>query len=194
MQCTIQRAAHRIDSMHALHRFAGLFWRNQPHGHVNAAYYEDTFLRFHLASHIRNELAVARVDVARLQRASKSPGHSTGGSGNDIIDRGGMSFGKFGGIDLVVLGNRTVDAKGHRMRFTRQLSDAQRASLSFDANFGNVDYIGHGRLQSRSEQSKHELQTGFLLDSYPTSQNTPDQLSIQCSNHRKRVISAYSNR
>jgi hypothetical protein len=29
------------------------------------------------------------------------------------------------------------------LRFTRQISDAQRAHLSLDADLGNIDHVGH---------------------------------------------------
>jgi hypothetical protein len=104
--------------MHPLHGLAALFRRHQPHGHVDAAYYEHAFLRFHLAGYFPHELPVARIDVTRFQRASEGAEHSTGSRSDHVVDRGGMRLGKFGGIDLVVLGYGPVNAKDHRLRFT----------------------------------------------------------------------------
>src|SRR4029077_9012415 len=75
MQCAIQRAAHGVEAVHAFHGAAVLFLRRQPHGHVDAAYDEHTFLGFHLTGHFSHELPVARIDVTRLQRASEGAEH-----------------------------------------------------------------------------------------------------------------------
>jgi len=92
MQCAIQRAAHGVEAVHAFHGAAVLFLRRQPHGHVDAAYDEHTFLRLYLAGHFPNELPVARIDVTRLQRASEGAEHSTSGRSNHVVGRGGMRF------------------------------------------------------------------------------------------------------
>jgi hypothetical protein len=57
-----------------------------------------------------------------------------------------VRLGKFGGIDFVVLGYRSVDAKGYRLRFTGQVGDPKWTNLSLDTNLGNVRDIRHGYL------------------------------------------------
>src|ERR1700730_2987240 len=69
--------------------------------------------------HCSHDLPVARIDLTRIQRASEGAEHSTGGRGDQVVDRGGMRLRKFCRIDFVVLGNGPVDAKDHRLRFTR---------------------------------------------------------------------------
>jgi hypothetical protein len=118
MQCAIQRTAHSVETVHALHGFKGLFWRHQPHSQVDATYYEHAFFCFHLASHFSHELPVARINVTRIQRASEGAQHSTGSRGDHVVDRGGVRLRQFGWVDLVMLGNGPVDAKDYRLRFT----------------------------------------------------------------------------
>src|ERR1700739_1717973 len=113
MQCAIEWAAHGVEAVHAFHGPAVLFLRRQPHGHVDAAYREHTFLGFYLAGHFPNELPVARIDVTRLQRASEGAEHSTSGRSNHVVDRGGVRLPEFRGIDFVVLGYRPVDAEDY---------------------------------------------------------------------------------
>ncbi len=138
MQGSIQRTAHGVDTVHALHGFKGLFRRHQPHRHVDASDDEHAILGFHLASYFSHELPVARIDVTRIQRASESTEHSTGGRGDHVIDRRGVRLRKFGGVDFVVLGYRSVDAKQHGLRFTGQVGDPNRPNFSLNTSFRNV--------------------------------------------------------
>ena len=118
MQCAIEWAAHGVEAVHAFYGSAVLFSRRQPHGHVDAAYDEHTFLRLYLAGHFPNELPVARIDVTRLQRASEGAEHSTSSRSNHVVDRRGVRLLEFRGIDFVVLGYGPVDAEGNLLRFT----------------------------------------------------------------------------
>ena len=80
--------------------------------------------------------------MTRLQRASKGSGESTGGSGDDVVERGGM--GREGVRRyLIVLGDGAVDAEEHGLWFGGQVGAAHRASLALDADFGAVDYVSH---------------------------------------------------
>ena len=135
MQRAIERASHGVKAVHAFHGFKGLFWRHEPHSQVDAPYYEHTFLCFHLASHFPYELPAARIDVTRIQRASEGAEHSTGGRGDQVVDRGGMRLGKFCWIDFVVLGDGPVDAEDDRLRFTGQVGDPNGTNLSLNTGF-----------------------------------------------------------
>jgi hypothetical protein len=86
---------------------------------MDAAYYEHAFVSFHFAGYIRHELPVARINLTRLQRASEGAHHSTRGSGNDVINRCSMGFLQFGGIDLVMFGDRTMNAENYGLRLAR---------------------------------------------------------------------------
>jgi hypothetical protein len=110
--------------MHAFHGIAGLLRSHQLHGDVDAADHQNTFLYFHLTRYFRDELPVARINVTRFQRAPKSAEHSTSCSRYNVVNGGRVGFRELGGIDVVMLGNRTMDAEYNRLRFTRQISNA----------------------------------------------------------------------
>ena len=154
MQGSIQRAAHGVDPVHALNGFKRLFGRDQPHRHMDAPNDEHAFLRFNLASHFPHELPVARIDVTRIQRASESTEHSTGGRGDHVVNRRGVRLRKLGRVDLVVLGYRSVNAEQHGFGFTRQVSDPNRSNFPLNTSFRNVHYIGRGCLLWWSGQYK----------------------------------------
>lgn len=59
---------------------------------MNPANHQDAILGFHFTGHIRGQAPAARVDLARLQRASECSCESTGGRGNDIIQGCGMRW------------------------------------------------------------------------------------------------------
>jgi hypothetical protein len=52
---------------------------------VDPADYQDSLLGFHLSRYVYRQSPIAGIDLARLQRASKSAQHSTSGCGDDII-------------------------------------------------------------------------------------------------------------
>ena len=54
-----------------------------------------------------------------------------------------MRFTQVVGVYAVVSGNRTMDAKGYRMSFTRQIRIAQRPFFSFNSRFSNIGYFCH---------------------------------------------------
>ena len=121
--------------MDALHRGARHRSRRaKSHGHVNPTNDEDAVLGFHLAGDVRREPSAARIDVTRLQRASKGAEHSTGRGRDHVVDRGGVRFGEARRIDLVVLRDRAVHAERHGLRFARQVGDPQRSLEALDAH------------------------------------------------------------
>src|SRR5260370_3828720 len=77
VQGAVEGAVHRIDYMHTLHLLPYPFWRHKVHENVNPADDQDAFLLLHLSGYICCELPVAAVNLARFQRASDGPHHST---------------------------------------------------------------------------------------------------------------------
>jgi hypothetical protein len=141
MQCPVQRASHRVQRVHPLHRIARIVWRDQPQDDVNPADDEDTLLGFNFTNDIRAQLSAARLDLARFQRAAKRAEQSTAGRGDDVVKRRGVRFGERRGIDLVVFGDRAMHAEGDRLRFARQTRDPQRSLHALDVNPGRVDHL-----------------------------------------------------
>jgi hypothetical protein len=105
---------------------------------MDAPYNQNAFLRFDFARYFAHELPVARINVARFQRASKCAEHSTGGGGNHVVDRRSVRVRQLSGIDFVVLGDCTVDAEDHRLRLTGQIGDSNGTDLSLDTSLRNV--------------------------------------------------------
>ena len=106
MECTVERTSHRVDGADAVHGGPLGVRRGQPHRDVNPSNDEHAILGFDLAGHIRGEASAARIDLTRLQRASKGPEHSTG-RGRDVDGRG-VRFGQARRVDLVVLSDHAV--------------------------------------------------------------------------------------
>ena len=106
--------------MHALDGVAHVFGRGEPHRHVNPPDHEHAVFGFDFARHVRAQLAAARVDLARLQRAAKGAEHSTGRRRHDVVERRGVGLGERRRIDFVVLRDRAMHAEDNRLRLTGQ--------------------------------------------------------------------------
>ena len=115
VQCSIEWTAHRIHFVHALHRVAGFFRRNQPHGHVNPADYKYPFVQLHFTSNISHQAPVASINVARFQRTCESAQHSASRRRDSVIQRGCVRLPNEGGINFVVLGDGAVDTESDRL-------------------------------------------------------------------------------
>ena len=130
------------DSMDALDRGADIFLSLQREFDVNTADDEYTVFVLYLPAHIRGEPPITRIDLTRLQRATKGSEHSAAGRGNDIVDRGGMGFRQVLFVNSVVPRNFVVNAEYHGIRFAGQLRHSKRSLLSLNANVRDVDDLG----------------------------------------------------
>jgi hypothetical protein len=90
-------------------------------------------IQLDLAGYVGGQPAVAGVDPARLQRAAKSAGQSPAGRGHDIIQCRGMRRILLRG-DFIVDSNLRVHAENHRLGFSRQVCQPNRAALPFDTH------------------------------------------------------------
>ena len=75
--------------------------------------------------------ALARVDPARLQRATQGPGQSTGSRRDDVVEGRGV-LGVLAGRGAVVLAHRAVRAERDWFAFDREERLADRAALADD--------------------------------------------------------------
>ena len=75
--------------------------------------------------------ALARVDPARLQRATQGPGQSTGSRRDDVVEGRGV-LGVLAGGGAVVLAHRAVRAERDWFAFDREVRLADRAALADD--------------------------------------------------------------
>jgi hypothetical protein len=98
---------------------------------VDAPDDQDLAVQFDFAGDLRNQLAVARVNLARFQRTAKSAGQSTACCGDDIIKCGCARW-KFFRRDLVMLGHFGMDPEGHRIFFGGQPGQPLGAGLPFN--------------------------------------------------------------
>ena len=90
MERPIQRAAHRVHAVHALDGLVDILIGREAEAHMNPANHQHPFFGFDLAGHLSAQGAAACVDLARLQRAPEGPEQSTGGGGDDVVERGGV--------------------------------------------------------------------------------------------------------
>ena len=73
------------------------------HGQVDAPDDQHAILALHLTGDLSRQFPVAGIDVARFQRTSEGPEHSTHGRRDDVVNRGSMGFGEHRRINLVML-------------------------------------------------------------------------------------------
>jgi hypothetical protein len=105
------------------------------HAHLNAANDKHTVFGFHLSGYIRGQFAVAGIDLARFQRASKSAHHSTSGGRNDIVDRRRMRLFQSGRVHFVVLGDGPMDTVDHRLGLAWQMCDPKGSLPPLNSRF-----------------------------------------------------------
>ena len=123
---------HRVDPVDTLYHRPRLFWRHQAHPDVDPADDQHTFLSLNLTSNLPSQPPVAGIDLARFQRTSKGPEHSTRSGGDDIIDRRSVGLGQRRRVYFVVLSDGTVHAENHRLRLARNLGDTKWPVLAFN--------------------------------------------------------------
>ncbi len=75
-------------AVNSLYCLLQLCWRSKVIGNTDASYHQDLVFCLDLASYISSQISVARVDLARFQRASKRAGQSAASSSHDIIKCG----------------------------------------------------------------------------------------------------------
>jgi hypothetical protein len=116
----------------ALDGGALFFWSYEAHRYVDSFDDEHSFFELDFPSNISREFVIACIDLTRFQRASEGAHHSTGGSGDDVVDGGGVRILDFVGRDFVMLGDCAVNAEDHWLRFAGEMGDAQRADFALD--------------------------------------------------------------
>jgi hypothetical protein len=103
-----------VNAMHALNRFLCFRRRRKLIINMDAPNHQYSIFQLDLASDFGGQMFVARVYLARLQRASKGTGESTTGCGHHVVKRGRVRLNNLR-VDAVVLRYRTMDAKAHRL-------------------------------------------------------------------------------
>ena len=104
---------------------------------VDAPYHKHTIFGLYLAPDFSRQMFIARIDLARLQRAPEGADQSTAGGGHNIVERRRMRLGNLR-ADAVVLGDGPMHAESHRLPLRRQISQPQRAELALDTYARNI--------------------------------------------------------
>jgi len=102
-----------------------------PFDHQHAAFHLDVTLG------LRGQIALAGVDLARLQRATKGPGQSTGRRGDDVVEGSGLRVVLAGGR-VVVLSHLVMDAEEHRLPLGWKVRPPERTLHPLDPHLGDV--------------------------------------------------------
>ena len=123
---------HRVDLVDALYDRPGFFWRDQAHLDMDAPDYQNTVLSLNLTSNLSCQSPVAGIDVARFQRTSKGPKHSTRSGRDDIIERRSVRFGQCCRIHFVVLRDGTVHTENYGLGLARNIGDTKGSLLAFN--------------------------------------------------------------
>ena len=116
--------------------------RAQPQLDVNASDDEHVLIGLDLADSFGDQASFASRDLTRLQRASKGPAQSTGSAGDDVIERRRVGWRGAGG-NLVMLSDRAMHAKSHRLRLSRQPGFSYWSFDALNADLRSVDDVGH---------------------------------------------------
>jgi hypothetical protein len=94
--------------------------------HVNSFDDQDSPLLLDLPPGVAHQPTVAGGNFTRLQRASKGPGQSAGGSGHQVVQRGCVRLVDMG-VHTVVLSDLGVHSEKHRGGDMRQVGAPQGA-------------------------------------------------------------------
>jgi len=114
----------------------------QSHPHVNPPDHENVLLQLDLPHSLPDQASSGSIDVTRFQRASKGSRKSTSRGRDNVIERRSARV-RDRWRNLVVLGDRSVDAEDHRLRFGRKVSLANRPFDAFNANLRAIDNFRH---------------------------------------------------
>lgn len=138
LQTSIDRALVGKNSVHTSGSLPMSIVSPKSQPYVNAPDHEYILLQFDLSHSFPHQLSSGCIDLTRLQRASKSSRQSTRRGRNNVIERG-SSWVRDGRRNLVMLGDRAVDSKDHRLGFSRQIGFTNRSFDALDSDFGTID-------------------------------------------------------
>jgi hypothetical protein len=111
--------------------------------HADLLQHQDFVLDVDLALGFGAELAIAGVDPARFQRATEGAAKSTGGGGDDIVERGCV-LRLLTGSGPLVLAHRPVRPE-RDVRVDREVRLSDRSAFSHDPDLRHVDRLSpHG--------------------------------------------------
>jgi hypothetical protein len=96
--------------MHTRSGLPLIFVGFESHPHVNVSDHKDAILQLNLTDSFADQAFTGRVDLTRLQRASKGSGKSACRGGDDVVECG-CSWFRNVGRDLIMLRYGAMDTK-----------------------------------------------------------------------------------
>ena len=121
----------------------GFFGRTlQDEDDVDASQYQHTALHFDLSMRHARQVAFARRDPARLQRATQGAEQSSTGCRNQVVDGRRVRIRNVA-LDAVVARDRAMRAKAHRLGFGRHLRQTQGPLDARQRDLRSVDDVAH---------------------------------------------------
>jgi hypothetical protein len=129
--------------VNAFHGFPGLLGSIKQVVNMNSVNYQNPLIGFNFPSHFGTQPAVARIYLARFQRAPEGSDHSTTKGGHDIIKRCRMRFGQFSWIQAIMLSNGSMNAENYWLLLPWQVRYSKRSRPPFNANVGHIHCICH---------------------------------------------------
>jgi len=112
---------------------------------VNPLDDQNLALELDLTPRLAGEPPLASVYLARLQRAPEGPSQSTAGSGDNVVERGGI-WRRVARIDSVVLRYLRMDTKGDRFLPRGKEGLPHRSPVSHDSHLRGVNDVTHRHL------------------------------------------------
>lgn len=111
--------------------------------YMDAADDEDAVFFFNFSRGLGYKPPFSGRNVTRFQRATKGAGQSTGSSGDDVVEGGGVGL-VLRHVGPIVLGDVGVDAEANRFFFYGKVGAPERTAHALDADMGSVNNgVGH---------------------------------------------------
>jgi len=163
----VQRSIHRTElrehRMYPLRSRLLVRGRPQTHPDVNSPDDEHVVLgQFDFTDRFAGQPVAVSPDVARLQRAPEGPRQSARRRGDDVVECRGAGL-ECGRGDLVVLGDRPVDAEDNRLRLAREVGAPDRPFHPFYSDVRPIHDVG----QSRAPLLPWSFSTGTMRPTPP---------------------------
>lgn len=112
---------------------------------MNALDHQHAVFLFDLSSDLRRQLSSTGIDLARFQRTSEGSRQSAARSGHQVVQGRGVGL-ELLGLDAIMIGYGSMNAKTHRFWFRRQVGQALWTRLAFDSDMRNVNGLRHDDL------------------------------------------------
>ena len=142
LQTAVNRTMIRKEAVNTLGRFSMRLFRLESQSDVNSFYDQDVLLKLHFTHRLGDKAFVRRINLTRLQRASKGSRKSTGRRGDNVVQGCGMRF-QHVRWNFVMFRHRAMNSEDHWLLLGRQVCSADRAPHAFDTYIRSISHIRH---------------------------------------------------